>query len=411
MRSRLSGAEGLDDYLHAHLLRLRERSIPMFSIRAAYRNTSTAEFAIASVPDDCLNIKSAATKYLGDSAIVKVSKERTRVYYVKVMSGIPLYAYAKIEEAEKEYENAMRNSSTRKGSHLIADWLDKFSSPLPEGAWTPTVYHNTRVLSLNEQIRDAFDRCVNGSIIVADNPDAPRKYFLRIADANKAKSMRTVLRGSIDEQLEQLQEVRDELWSENSIELPSMGTYKNSDGKSLIENVRECVLRLSKISSMICEQADLLEKYEALSREIEDPRFFAFAVLCGLVIKQGFEIILKRSANSVIIDPLFDTTLDKPFMEYEAYKSFRTLLDNKRRDEIEQIRSELMKRIGQGSPEKTEAYERANAVIEQYFIVLPEIKSRYDRALPDKRKGLQDMIDFYSSVISIATTYRDKYLA
>jgi len=64
MRSKLSGAEGLDDYLHAHLLRLRDRSIPMFSIRAAYRNTSTAEFAIASVPDDCLNIKSAANSYL-----------------------------------------------------------------------------------------------------------------------------------------------------------------------------------------------------------------------------------------------------------------------------------------------------------------------------------------------------------
>lgn len=411
MRSRLGGAEDLDGYLHSQLLRLRDLSIPMFSIRAAYRNTSTAEFAIASIPDDCLNIKSAAKSYLTGSAIVKVSKERTRVYYVKVVSGIPLYAYAKIEDAEKDYENSMRNAPTRKGSHLVADWLDRFPSPLPEGAWTPTVYNNMRVSSFNQQIREAFDRCVSGGVIVADNPDAPRKYILRIADAKKAEGLRTVLRGSIDERLEQLREVREELWSEKSIELISMGTYRNSDGKNLIENVRECVLRLPKISAVIREQADLLEKYEALSKEIEDPKFFAFAILCGLVVKQGFEIVLKRAASSAIVNPLFDTTLDKPFIEYEAYKSFRALLDDRRRGEIEQIRSELLRRIGQGSPERAETLERANAVIEQYSVVLPEVKSRYDRALPDKRKGLQDIIDLYSSVISIATAYRDKYLA
>ena len=411
MRSKLGGAEGLDDYLHTQLLQLRERSVPMFSIRAAYRNTSTAEFAIASVPDNCLNIKSSANSYLSGNAIVKVSKERTRVYYVKVVSGIPLYAYTKIEDAEKEYEKAMSNISTRKGSHLVAEWLDKFPSPLPEGAWTPTVYNNLQVASFNQKIRDAFDRCVNCGIIVADNPDAPRKYILRIADVKRAEALHTVLRGSIDERLEQLREVRDEIWSERSIELVSMGTYRNSDGRTLIDNIRECVLRLPKISAIIREQAGLLDKYEALSKEIEDPKYFAFATLCGLVVKQGFEIILKRSVNSAIVNPLFDTTLDKPFIDYEAYKSFRELLDDKRRSEIEQLRSELLKRIGQGSPEKAEMLERANTIIEQYSVILPDVKSRYDRATLDKRKGLQDIIDFYSSVISIASTYRDKYLA
>lgn len=411
IRSKLGGAEDLEDYLHDQLLKLRDRSVPMFSIRAAYRNTSTAEFSIASVPDDCLNIKSAAVRYLSDHAIVKVSKERTRVYYVKVISGVPLYAYAKIEEAEKEYENAMRSPTTRKGSHLVPEWLEKFPSPLPEGAWTPTVYENKRVASLNRQIRDDFDRCVNGGIIYADNPDAPMKYFLRIADAQKADSIRTTLRGSADEKLEQLREIRDDIWGGKSIELPSMGTYKNTDGGSLIDNVRESVLRLSKISAAVREQAALLERFEALSRDVEDPRYYAFAALCGLIELQGFEIVLKRSLNSAIVSPLFDTTLDKPYAEYEAYKSFRALLDNKRRAEIEQIRSELMKRIGQGSPEKAETRERANTIIDQYSKPLQELQSKYDRALPDKRKGLQDMIDFYAAVIAIATAYRDKYLA
>lgn len=412
MRSKLGGAEDLDDFLHHQLLRLCDRSIPMFSIRAEYSKKFASEFAIASVPDNCLHIKAAANKYLSEKgAIVKVSKERTRVYYVKVISGIPLYAYTKIEEAEKEYEKAIRIPATRKGSHLVPEWLDRFPSPLPEGAWTPEVYCNTRVLSLNRQIREAFDRCVNQGVIVADNPEAPMKYFLRIADAKKAEIFRTVLRGSIDEKLEQLQEVREELWGGRTLELPSMGTCKNTDGKSLIDNVRECVLRLPHISTIIRGQADLLEKFEALTREIEDPKYFAFAVLCGLVVKQGFEIVLKRSANSAIVSPLHDTTLDKPFIEYEAYKSFRLLLDDNRRNEIEQIRSELMRRIGQGSPEKAETRERANAVIEQYFVALQEVKSKYDRAPLDKRKGLQDMVDFYSSVISIATAYRDRYLA
>jgi hypothetical protein len=85
---------------------------------------------------------------------------------------------------------------------------------------------------------------------------------------------------------------------------------------------------------------------------------------------------------------------------------FRTLLDDKRRDEIERFRSELFRRIASGSPEKAEALERAEAAIKQYNAVLPDAQSRLDRANMDKRKGLQDMLDFYRAVITILETYR-----
>ncbi len=412
MRSKLSGAETLDDYLHRQLLRLRDRSVPMFSIRAAYRRTSTDEFAIASVPDDCLNIKSAANSYLaGSNAIVKASKERTRVYYIKVVSGIPLYAYSKIETAENEYERSMHNTLTRKGSHLFPGWFDRFPSPLPESAWTPAVYENTRVASFNQKVRKAFDYCVNGHVIVPDNYDAPTKYTLRIADVKKVEDLRTDLKGSIDERLEQLQEVRETLWSGKPVDLPSMG-QRDADGKNLVRNVRESVLRLPRISTKICEQAGLLIKIEDLVKKIEDPKYFAYAALCGLIAKQGFEIVIKRAPDSAIINALFDTTLDRPFPEYEAYREFGVYLDDQRRNEIEQIRSELLKRIGRnpGGQEKTETLERTITIIDQYSSYLEEARERYNRAPLDKRESLQDIIYFYSSVASIATTYKDKYL-
>ncbi|MDR0935252.1 MAG: tubulin-like doman-containing protein [Oscillospiraceae bacterium] len=411
MTSKLSGAEGLDDYLHTQLLRLKERSIPMFSMRGAYRNTSVTDFAIVSVPEDCEDIKRAANNYLGNDKItVKVSSEKTRLYYVKVVSHLPLYAYTKIEEAEKKYEELMRNGATQKGSHLDGAWLDGFPSPLPEGAWTPDVYSNPRVKSYNAAIREAFDSCLEGGIVVPDNAEAPRKYFLHIADAKKADSLKTVLHGSLNDRLEQLREIRTELWGAETVELTAMGTYKNSDGKTLVDNIRESVLRLPKICEKLTEQAQILKKYDALSKEIEDPRYFANALICGLVVKQGFEIVLKRSLNSAIVEPLYDTTLDKAFEEYEAFVNFCGLLDANRRSEIEQLRTELLRRIGQGSAEKVETLNSITELIERYTAALPEVQTKLDRAQIDKRKGLQDTLNFYTFVREEMIKYKEKFL-
>ncbi|MDR1299231.1 MAG: tubulin-like doman-containing protein, partial [Oscillospiraceae bacterium] len=362
MKARLGGADDLDNYLHTQLLRLRDRSVPMFSIRPAYQNTSTAEFAIVSVPDDSLNIKAAANNYLkSDKVIVKDSKEKTRLYTVKVISGIPLYAYSAIEEAEREYEAAMRNGMTQKGAHLRGEWLSDYPSPLPEGAWTPGIYSNERTGVYNRRMREAFDVCVKNSVIVPDNPDAPTKYLLRIADVPTDYFDTLALSGTIADKIAVLEEERDRLWGGECVELTAIGVYKNTDGNHLLDCVRECALRLAKKCELIARQAGFLQAYENKAQELEDPRTFTDALLCGLIAKKGFEIIVKRSASSASFDVLYDTTSDLSFGEYEAYKKFRSLLDGARREEIKTFRTELLRRLPDSDIERAAARAAADA--------------------------------------------------
>jgi hypothetical protein len=406
MSAKLSGAEGLDDYLHSNLLRLLDRSVPMFNIRAAYQNASTAEFAIVSVPEDCEHIKSAANSYLSsDKITVKVSKEKTRLYLVKALSGIPLYAYGKIEDAEKEYEASMRNTMTQKGAHLYARWRDDTPTPLPEGAWTPGVYSNERTGSFNAKGRAAFDLCLRNGIITPDNADVPTKYFLRLASAEKGYFEKLVLSGSLAEKLDVLTEERDRLWGENTITLPTMGTYKNTDGRHLVDNVRECVLRLPKLCAQIINQTALVEEYETMAKKLEDPRYYASAVMCGLLVKQSGEIVLKRSLGSASFDTLYDTTLDKPFAEYEAYKTFRKLLDDARRENINTMRTEMIRRLSDSETEKSEIRARAEAALEQCNDALPRISERISRAPLEGRAPLNEIKEFYESVKTVLERY------
>lgn len=407
MRAKMGGADDLEDYLHTCLLRIQERSVPMFSIDAANRNLKMNEFAIASIPEDCLNIKSAAGKYYGSTVTIKVSKEKTRLYYVKVVSGIPLFAYSKIKDCAKYYKAKMSIEESARGTHICPDWTNAFPTPYPEKAW-PMDYADQDIQNDNKMIRAAFDKCLEAGIIFVEEGGVRKRYKLKLANPAKTELLDTDLHGSIDERLEQLDEIGNELWGAETIVLPQMGNL--SDGTKLDSITRESILRLPRISAHIVEQIKWLDAYKLRRNEVEDPRYFTFALLCGLITKKGFDIIIKRSLDSVISDTLYDTTQQKPFGEYETFLQFHKIADDKRRGEIMQIRTELLRRIGQGSPEKEETLARAEEILQQYPAMLPDAEMRVSKANPDKRKGHQDMLDFYQAVISITKTYKDRYL-
>ena len=408
IRSKLGGAEDIDDYLHSRLLRIKDRSVPMFNIDSANRNLDLSEFAIVSVPEDCENIKAAARKYYPESNITKkVSREKTRLYYVKVVSGIPLYTYSRIKESASHYRAIMNIENTRKGTHLDWRWADFYPTPYPEAAW-PLDYEDADIRKFNKQIRGDFDRCLENGIIFLEEDTVIKRYLLKLADESKGKLIDTELYGSTDDRLRQLEEIKEEIWGEKTIVLPQMGSLSTS---TLEKITRESVLRLPGVCALISNQMKWLDKCNEKKREIEDPRVFAYALLCGLVVKKGFEIILKRSMDSAIMEPLYDITKELPFGEYEAYKSFRGFIDDKRRTDIEMYRSELLRRIGQGSSEKAEVFSRAEDIISVYSSAIPDVQSRIDRAAGDKRKNLRDALDFYSAVLDIAKSYKTNYLS
>ena len=397
------GADDLDPYLRKCLGDLRERSVPMFSMRQIHKNTSTAEFGICSVPENCLEILSSAKKHLKPEKIeVKQSREKTRLYFVKVVSGIPLYAYSKIEDAEKVYEQAKLKANGQ-GMHLHKAWRDDFPTPLPESAWSPTVYENPAVRAYNDSIREAFDICRKNNIIRPDRADSPTKLMLFVADPERADVTQLDLSElpTLKEQIDVLNDERDSLWSNESIDLLGMGTFGGGD---LYANVLENTLRIPRLASEIKRQADILAQFDDFKKELEDPSYFAYALISGLVVKQGFKVVYKRAIDSVSSEHLYDDTTDNPFGEFEAYVAFREKLDDTRRDSINTIRREMFERISQGSTEAKEVEQRAEEISKRYGEILPDLKRRIDRAALDKRKPLKDMYRFYLSVQKIAET-------
>ncbi|MDR0468958.1 MAG: tubulin-like doman-containing protein, partial [Peptococcaceae bacterium] len=255
MTSKLSGTEGFEDYLHDQLLKLKDRSIPMFNVDSAFRTELggfDSEFAIVSVPEDCLHIERAANEYYDDHVTKKKSREKTRLYYVKVSSGIPLFMYSRIKECAKLYKSLMSVTQTRKGTHLDPRWADFFPTPYPEAAWASD-YTDEENKAYNAKIRADYDRCLETGIIYADG----QMCRLKLADPGKIKLLETEFAGSINDRLDDLNTVETELWGADTIELPQMG---NSSSTSLEIRTRESILHIPRICGLISEQIALLDK-------------------------------------------------------------------------------------------------------------------------------------------------------
>jgi len=404
------GVDDLDRYLQKALLDMKEAAVPMFSMRSQH-SESAAEFGLTSVPEDCINIRTAANNYVKNSKLlVKTSKEKTRLYFVKVVSGVPLFAYSLIEEMEAKYENARKTKLTRDGTHIEGKYWDRdiMPTPVPEATWTPTVYDNPDVKAYNDSMRQAFDFCLKNNVIRPDNEEAPSAYYLYIADPVKADLTNMDLTGlTLQEKLQALRDERDSLWSSDRIELRAMGVATTPD---FLKAVRDSTLRFPKICTKIKEQAEIVASFAQAEKELEDPIKFAAAKMCGLILKQGFNIILKKSTGAVTGETLYDITLEKPFAEHEVYLGFRKILDDSLRDNVETMRTEMLRRITTDAIEKAEVLARVDEMVHVYTKELTEITIRIERTAVDKRKLLNNVKDFYSSVLLFATNYRDRYL-
>jgi len=402
------GTDNLEAYLRRTLQNLRDRSVPMFSMNQTYRNTSTAEFGLVSVPQDCIETLNVARNHVVDSKVsAKTSKEKTRLYFVKVVSGIPLYAYSKIEDMDATYELA-RGKETGKGIHLVGGWRNTMPTPLPEAAWTPGVYTNHGVKELNDQIRTAFDFCLENGVIRPD-PTEPKRLLLYIADENKANADLTFGDHlSLEDQIEAITDVRKELWGARNIPLMAIGKWGGEDN---IVGVKESVLRLPKVANEIIRQAEVVKQFAERIESLDDPRVFADSLIAGLTVKQGFNIVFKRSLNSLNTDLLFTVNPSITFGEYEAFATFKSRLDKQRRSDIKLALDEMIQRI-MASPEELETLKgRIEEITKTYGARLPEIRQKIEGAASDKRKQFNDIFTLYNAVVKTAEKYLNTYFA
>ncbi len=206
---------------------LEHGSLPLLKHNILY-TLDTQTFSLISIPNDCSKIFSVANranKPITDLPIM--SNERSKIEWIKVTAGIPLFALPLMSEMEVYYEDAMNTSiDARMGIHLHYEWREQLPSPLPESTWSAAVVNSPEkafTKAYNERIRNAFDKCVETGII----------------KTNPGENWATLY---VD--------------GEASIKMMPSGTNFH---ESLLEQVRENVLRFHNISQMIIKQAEKLE--------------------------------------------------------------------------------------------------------------------------------------------------------
>ncbi len=404
-----------DEYLRATLDGLKVNAVPLFHMDVTHDgNIDKKSFSMISVPDNCAKIFSIANRSDKPAEdMAKKSAERSKLQWVKVMAGMPLYAFPEVSRMEEKYEYAMKTSrETRKGVHLRWEWREELPSPLPESTWPSDVVNESYkefAKGYNGRIRKAFDRCVNAGIIKPTaNKDAANLYI-----ANEKILDNLELFGSIQEKKEKLELLRKALWSDEStaIKLNPFGKLKASDSdaernEDLMTRVRENNLRFFDITKEIEKQVAILDKFEEISSNFENAEQYINAIFADLIYVQGFDYKFRRSALDYSPIKIFDKMTQTAYPDYEMYKSFCGILNGEIRENIsaqfEKSRRELLTADGSFNTEKVaEKTELLTSTRARYVSALDQVKRRIEQTPIDQRGNLMDICEFYEKAIEI----------
>lgn len=403
---KLPAGENSDAYIRRTLDKLRDNSVPLFQMDVSMGQLSIKAFSLVSVPNDCPKIFSVA-KQSGtlDNARPKFSSERSKLQWVKVMAGMPLFAFPEITKMEEHYEHAMNTSvETRRGVHLRREWREQLPSPLPEATWASTSVNNPEKAfskEYNARIRKAYDKCVEAGIIQVLPGASTATLF--VADESKMDNLE--LHGSIVEKKEQLELLRRNMWSDMSTAI-QLNPFGSSNEKDLLERVRENVIRFYNITQIIEKQVAIYEKFEALSGGFANVEHYINAVFAGLIYIQGFDYKFRRSELDYAPIKLFDKMSQVPYREYEIYKAFSGILNpeiiGNINQQFDRARQTLLSADGNFNPVAVD--EKAKLLTDLRDPLMAEFTSlneRIDRTPVELRGNLMDTLDFYQKAAEI----------
>ena len=399
---KLGAGESAEQYIRARLDSLRDSAVPLYHLGVDRANGLKFQaFSLVSVPNDCPKIFAVANrpdKPREDRP--KFSSERSKLQWVKVMAGMPLFAFPEVEKMEQKYEQAMNTGKeTRKGVHLRYEWRELLPSPLPESSWCNSAIASEAQKSFtkvtNARIRAAFDKCLAGGIIRAV-PGASHAT-LYVADESRMNGLE--LHGTLSEKKEQLEMLRRSLWSDETTAI-QLNPFGSPNGDDLIDRVRENVLRFSNITAVIEQQAAVYDKFEEFAGAFANVEQYVNAIFAGLIYEQGFDIKFRRSDLDYSPVKLFDKMAQTTYLDYDIYKEFSKVLDADIKGNIAN-QVELAKRAlisadgGFNVTAVTEKVAMLTAKQAQIATGLATVRERIDRTPMEQRGSLLDVRDFY----------------
>ena len=395
-----------DEFLRATLDELKKDAIPLYHMDVAYAGLDIKSFSLISVPNDCPRIFAVANR--SDRPVEdrpKFSAERSKLQWVKVMAGMPLYAFPEVSKMEEKYELAMKTSrETRKGVHLRWEWREELPSPLPESTWPADIVSEPQKdfsKDYNARIRKAFDACAAAGVIRPNNTGDAAKLY--VADEKLLDSLE--LHGSIQEKKAKLDMLRQALWSNEATAI-TLNPFGKAIAADLMGRVRENNLRFYEITKEIEHQAAILAKFEELTAAFENVGFYIQSIFANLIYEQGFECKFRRSALDFSPIKLFDKMTQSTYPDYDMYREFCRILTPEIKENItsqfDNARRELIAADGNFNSELVAAkVTLLTGVKARYAESLAALSRRIEQTPIEQRGNLLDVRDFYDKAIEL----------
>lgn len=398
IQKKLLPAENFNNHVKHLLIDLNEQAIPLYRASNAHKSAQIREFAYMAIPLNCHNILNIALENeQAWRAKVKKSDEKSKITVVKVMYGMPLYAFARAEEMELAYA---QSSEKMLGVHLRSDWLLSLASPIPQGAWS-SGYSCQATQERNEKYGKLFDNCVSRDVIRLSEDKLTAKLFC--ADQNFDPDT-VLLSGSLHERLNQITNLRLNLWSGKFINLVSCGSYRLAE-EGLLANIRENTLRFYTQCQMLEKQGLILEKVERLSKNLIDTELYAHALIANLILTSYPRRVLRKSETDAQPRTLISLVEHQnPLSSY--YLEFKAFSSGLAADETQNItvRWDRLIENCQVQAKRDALRERLGAVGSAFANCEEHIRRRIQMVNFNEARALQDECQFYMDVQDICQT-------
>lgn len=395
-----------EEYIRERLDELKRSAVSLYEVGVSNFNIDKKEFSMISVPNDCEKIFSVANRSdRPKEEKPKFSSERSKLQWVKVTAGMPLFTFPEVVTMEEYYERAMTTSrESRRGVHLRWEWREELPSPLPEASWSAAQRaeaQKTYTKSVNERFYAAFDKCRNAGIIRPAESGAFAKLY--VADENILANLN--ITGNMVERKAIIAQLNSALWSNEST-VVRLDPFGNGAQGDMLDRVKNNVVRFRNITRQVEKQAEILDSLDSLQGEMMNVECYVNAYFANLMYEQGFSYMFRRAKLDVAPVKLFDKTTAVNFIDYELFKSFVKILDRNVAENIEiqteQAKDELIGPDGgfiEGAvAEKVAVLEKLKARLQEGY----QFAQNKKLATPKDQMGeLQKVIEFYEQSIEI----------
>ena len=359
-------------------------------------NAKTVHRSILTVPNAANCICLAADKYKHGSDQIEVRKSliNDRVYILRTISGVPMYAYQGLIEYLGTYQNY-----SELGLHLYennVNWREILTFPYP--------YSYVKEYTKNaDELLKLYDEAENkGIIYYNDNNMAFVKQYGEIdpelLNLDSLKIDGKMDMGKANQRIAALEDVLSQ--SKSQIAINSKGNKADTDNKIVKDNF----LRFYGIQQDVKKE---VEKFNTVNKAIEDikkeisdsqrsediKKKFFDALLIGLFDEDAFNISYKYVEFGMEkIVPLCNNNMPYSGMT-KYYQAFRTMMDLD-----EAVQSDIIKKVSEKF-DLVSAQDKYNRLMDLYNTYNPQVLAMISHHNAGKLE--QKEIDgFYQSFIS-----------